>query len=152
MPLKYESQEFSEELRKRLNVDREYREKAKGMTWKTLFIVEDIHSAVYSNYLDGELVERKRIPPSQIEECRKKADFVVGIPTYELSVEIAAGRKSLETLFMSGTLKVEGSVFKALRYRGAIELAGKVTAQLTNELSIPSKEDFAKMLSEQALL
>jgi hypothetical protein len=58
----------------------------------------------------------------------------------------------LEALFMSGTLKVEGSVFKALRYRGAIELAGKVTAQLTNESSIPSKEDFVKMLSEQGLL
>ncbi len=117
-----------------------------------MFIVEDIRFAVYSDYLDGELVERKRVSSSQIEEYRKKADFVVGIPTYELSVEIAAGRKSLETLFMSGTLKLEGSIFKALQYRGAIELAGKITAQLTNESSIPSKEDFVKVFSEQGLL
>ncbi len=135
-----------------MNSNKEYREKAKGMTWKTLFIVEDIRFAVYSDYLDGELVERKRVSSSQIEEYRKKADFVVGIPTYELSVEIAAGRKSLETLFMSGTLKLEGSIFKALQYRGAIELAGKITAQLTNESSIPSKEDFVKVFSEQGLL
>jgi putative sterol carrier protein len=152
MLLRYESQEFSEELKKRMNSNKEYREKAKGMTWKTLFIVEDIRFAVYSDYLDGELVERKRVSSSQIEEYRKKADFVVGIPTYELSVEIAAGRKSLETLFMSGTLKLEGSIFKALQYRGAIELAGKITAQLTNESSIPSKEDFVKVFSEQGLL
>jgi len=135
-----------------MNSNKEYREKAKGMTWKTLFIVEDIRFAVYSDYLDGELVERKHVSSSQIEEYRKKADFVVGIPTYELSVEIAAGRKSLETLFMSGTLKLEGSIFKALQYRGAIELAGKITAQLTNESSIPSKEDFVKVFSEQGLL
>lgn len=122
------------------------------MTWKTLFIVEDLHFAVYSDYLDGELVERKHVPSSQIEEYRKKADFVVEIPTYELSVEIAAGRKSLETMFMSRTLKVKGSVFKALQYRGAIEIAGKITADLTNESSMPSKEDFVKMLSEQGLL
>jgi putative sterol carrier protein len=152
MLLRYESQEFSEELKKRMNSNKEYREKAKGMTWKTLFIVEDIRFAVYSDYLDGELVERKHVSSSQIEEYRKKADFVVGIPTYELSVEIAAGRKSLETLFMSGTLKLEGSIFKALQYRGAIELAGKITAQLTNESSIPSKEDFVKVFSEQGLL
>jgi putative sterol carrier protein len=152
MPLKYESQEFSEELKKRINSNREYREKAKGMTWKTLFIVEDTHFAVYSDYLDGKLVERKHAPSSQIEEHRKKADFVVGIPTYELSVEIAAGRKSFETLFMSGTLKLEGSIFKALQYRGAIEITAKITADLTSESSILSKEDFAKMLSEQGLL
>jgi putative sterol carrier protein len=152
MLLRYESQEFTEELKKRMNSNKEYREKAKGMTWKTLFIVEDIRFAVYSDYLDGELVERKHVSSSQIEEYRKKADFVVGIPTYELSVEIAAGRKSLETLFMSGTLKLEGSIFKALQYRGAIELAGKITAQLTNESSIPSKEDFVKVFSEQGLL
>ncbi len=152
MLLRYESQEFSEELKKRMNSNKEYREKAKGMTWKTLFIVEDIRFAVYSDYLDGELVERKHVSSTQIEEYRKKADFVAGIPTYELSVEIAAGRKSLETLFMSGTLKLEGSIFKALQYRGAIELAGKITAQLTNESSIPSKEDFVKVFSEQGLL
>jgi len=122
------------------------------MTWKTLFIVEDMRFAVYSDYVDGKLVERKHVPPSQIEEYRKKAGFIVGIPTYELSVEIAAGRKSLETLFMNRTLKLEGSVFKALQYRGAIELAAKITAQLTNESSVPSKEDFVKMLSEQGLL
>lgn len=116
MLLRYESQEFSEELKKRMNSNKEYREKAKGMTWKTLFIVEDIRFAAYSDYLDGELVERKHVSSSQIEEYRKKADFVVGIPTYELSVEIAAGRKSMETLFMNRTLKLEGSVFKALQY------------------------------------
>jgi hypothetical protein len=152
MQLKYESQEFAGELKRRINANGEYREKAKRMTWKTLFIVEDIHFAVYSDYLDGELVERKHVPSSQIEEYRKKADFVVEIPTYELSVEIAAGRKSLETMFMSGTLKVKGSVFKALQYRGAMEIAGKITADLTNESSMPSKEDFVKMLSEQGLL
>jgi len=152
MLLRYESQEFSEELKKRMNSNKEYREKAKGMAWKTLFIVEDMCFAVYSDYLDGELVERKHVPSRQIDEYKKKADFVVGIPTYELSVEIAAGRKSLETLFMSGTLKLEGSIFKALQYRGAIELAGKITAQLTNESSIPSKEDFVKVFSEQGLL
>jgi len=99
-----------------MNSNREYREKTRGITWKTLFIVEDMHFAVYSDYLDGELVERKHVPPSQIEEYKRKANFVVGIPTYELSVEIAAGRKSMETLFMNRTLKLEGSVFKALQY------------------------------------
>jgi len=152
MQLRYESPEFAEELKRRINGNGEYRGKAKGMTWKTLFIVEDIRFVVYSDYSDGELVERKHVPSSQIEEYRKKADFVVGIPTYELSVEIATGRKSLETLFMSGTLKLEGSIFKALQYRGAIEMAAKITADLTNESNIPSKEDFVKMLSEQGLL
>jgi hypothetical protein len=152
MPLRYESQEFSEELKKRMNSNKEYREKTRGITWKTLFIVEDMRFAVYSDYLDGELVERKHVPPRQIDEYKKKADFVVGIPTYELSVEITAGGKSLETVFMNRTLKLEGSVFKALQCRGAIELAGRITAQLTNESSIPSKEDFVKVLSEQGLL
>jgi hypothetical protein len=152
MPLTYESQEFSEELKRRMNLNTEYRERAKGMTWKILFMVEDIRFAVYSDYLSGELVERKPVPSSEIEEYRKKADFVVRIPNYELSVEIAAGRKPLETLFLSGTLKLEGSVFKALQYRGAMELAAKITAQLTNESTVPSRADFVKMLGERGLV
>jgi hypothetical protein len=31
-------------------------------------------------------------------------------------------------------------------------MAAKITADLTNESNIPSKEDFVKMLSEQGLL
>jgi hypothetical protein len=78
MPLRYESQEFSEELKKRMNSNRDYREKARGMTWKTLCIAEGMRFAVYSDYLDGGLVERKHVLPSQIEEYKKKAVFCRG--------------------------------------------------------------------------
>jgi putative sterol carrier protein len=98
------------------------------------------------------LVERKHIPPSEIEETKKNVDFTVEIPTYELSVEMATGKKSLESLFMSRAIKLEGSIFKALQYRGAIEIASKITAALTSESVIPSKEDFMKMLRERRLL
>lgn len=152
MTLKYESQEFSDELKKRTNADKEYREKAKEMSLKTLFIVQDVPFAIFSNYMKGELVERKHIPPSEIEETRKKADFIVEIPSYELYVEMTAGKKSLASLFLSRMIKVEGSIFKGLRYQNAIEHAGKIAAQLTSESIIPSKEDFMKMLRERGLL
>jgi putative sterol carrier protein len=152
MPLEYESPEFSEELKKRINSNSEYREKAKGVNWKTLFIVKDVPFATYSNYADGELIERKHISSSEIEETRKKVDFIVEIPTYDLSIEIATGRKSLESLFLSRALKLEGSIFKALKYRGAIEVASKITADFVKESVVPLKEDFMKMLRERGLL
>jgi predicted lipid carrier protein YhbT len=152
MPLKYESPEFSEELKKRTNANQEYREKAKGVNLKILNIVKDISFATFSSYSNGELVERKHVPSNEVEELRKKADYVVEIPTYELSVDVATGRKSLESLFMSRQLKVEGSIFKALQYRGALEKAEKIAAQLANESTIPSKDDFIKMLHERGLL
>lgn len=151
MPLEYESREFSDELKRRINADKNYREKAHGMNWATLFIIDDVHSAIYSNYVNGELVDRKHVPSNQTEEYRKKADFVVEIPTYDLSVKMAAGKKSLESMFLSGKLKVDGSIFKALQYRDAIERATEITAKLANESAIPSREDYAKMLKKLGL-
>ena len=152
MPLEYESLDFSEELKRRINANKEYREKAKDMSLKILMIVNDVSFATYSSYVGGELVERKHVPQREVEEYRKKADFIVGIPTFALSVEMARGRESLESLFLSGTLKVEGSIFKALQYRDALESLGKMTAALVNESSIPSKEEFVRMLRERELL
>ena len=152
MSLVYESPEYVEKLKRRINGSSEYREKAKGVNWKTLFIVKDVPFATYSSYADGELIERKNIPSNEIEETKKKADFTVEIPTYELSIEVATGKKSLESLFLSRMIKVEGSIFKGLLYRGALEVATKITATLANESTIPSKEDFMKMLREHKLL
>ena len=151
MPLQYESPEFNEELKKRVNANGEYREKAKGMNWKTLITVKDVPFSTYSSYSDGELVERKHVAPNELEECKKKADFKIEIPTYDLSTEIASGRKSIEKLFLSGAVKLEGAIFKALQYRAAAELIAKITADLTNESIIPSKEEFTKMLREHGL-
>jgi len=47
---------------------------------------------------------------------------------------------------------VEGSIFKALQYRDAVERAGKVAATLAAESEILSKDDFVKMLRERELL
>lgn len=151
MALEYESREFSDELKRRINADKNYREKAHGMNWATLFIVDDVHSVIYSNYVNGELADRKQISLNEVEEYRKKADFVVEIPTYDLSVEMATGKKSLESMFLSGKLKVDGSIFKALQYRDAIERATEITADLANESTIPSKEDFTKTLKKLGL-
>jgi putative sterol carrier protein len=152
MSLTYESPEFSEELKKKANSNPEYRQKAKGMNWKTLIIVTDIPFATLANYQDGEIVERKHIPAAQIAEARKNADFIVEVPTYELSIEMAQGKKSLESLFMSRAIKVDGSIFKALQYRGALEAYAKITTELTSASTIPSKEDFVKALRERGLL
>ncbi len=148
VPFEYESREFSYELKRRINADKDYREKARGMNWATLFIIDDVPLATYSNYVNGELTDRKHILPSETEEYKKKVDFVVEIPTYDLSVEMATGKKSLESMFLSGKLKVDGSIFKALQYRDAIERVAKITAELANESVIPSREDFAKMLKK----
>jgi hypothetical protein len=152
MSLTYESPEFSEELKKRLNANPTYREKAKGMSWKILMIVKDIPFAIFSAYADGELVERKHIPSAEIEDERKNADFIIEMPTYDLSIEMAAGKKSLEALLMSRTIKLDGSIFKVLKYREAMELTAKVTTELTNASTIPSKEEFANMLHARGLL
>jgi len=152
MSLKYESPEFAEELKKKINSNQEYREKAKGMNWKILIIVKDIPFATFSTYADGELVERKHVRASEIEEYRKKSDFTVEVPSYDLSIEMATGKKSMEALFMSRMIKVEGSIFKALQYRGALEVSTKITAELANVSSIPSKEEFTAMLKERGLL
>jgi len=152
MSLKYESPEFAEELKKRINSNQEYRQKAKGMNWRILIIVKDIPFATLSTYADGEMIERKHIRSSEIEEYRKKADFTVEVPSYDLSIEMATGKKSMEALFMSRMIKVEGSIFKALQYRGALEVSTKITAELANVSSIPSKEEFTAMLKERGLL
>jgi predicted lipid carrier protein YhbT len=152
MSLKYESPEFAEELKKRINSNQEYRQKAKGMNWKILIIVKDIPFATLSTYADGEMIERKHIRSSEIEEHRKKADFTVEVPSYDLSIEMATGKKSMEALFMSRMIKVEGSIFKALQYRGALEVSTKITAELANVSSIPSKEEFTAMLKERGSL
>ncbi len=151
MPLEYESQEFSDELKKRINTDKDYREKAHGMNWAILSFIDDVPFATYSNYVNGELTDRKHILPGEAEEYKKKVDFFVEIPTYALSVEIAIGKKSLESMFLGGNLKVEGSIFKALQYRDAIERVAKITAELANESVIPSREDFAKTLKKLGL-
>ncbi len=152
MAFDYESPEFSDELQRKLNSDKEFREKAKGMSWKTLFIVKDVPFATYSSYVDGELVERKHVFSSEIDETRKKADFTVEIPTFDLSVDVATGRKSLESLFLSRQIKLEGSIFKALQCRGAIERGGKITTALVNESNVPSKEAFINILRKSKLL
>lgn len=152
MSFKYESPEFSDELKKRINANEEYREKAKGMNWKTLVIVKELPFATFSSFENGELVERKHVPSREIDVYRKGSDFVVEIPTYELSTEVVTGKKSLESLYMSKIVKLEGSLFKALQYRGAMEVVSKTTTELVKNSIIPSKEEFVKMLHERGLL
>ncbi len=117
------------------------------MNWKTLFIVKDVRFVTYSSYADWELVERKRVAPS-VEEHRKKADFVVEIPTYELSVEMAAGKKIQGVIIHEWKVEVGRFYFKALQYRDAIGSSTNVIAQLTNESTVLSKEEFIKMLRD----
>lgn len=152
MSFKYESPEFSDELKKRINANVEYREKAKGMNWKTLVIVKELPFATFSKFENGEFIERKHVPSSEIEEHRKISDFVVEIPTYELSVEVVTGRKSLESLYFNKIVKLDGSLFKALQYRGVMEMVSKITAELVKDSVIPSKEEFAEMLRKRGLL
>lgn len=152
MPITYESREFSEELKKRVNANTEFREKAKGVTWKIMTIVADIPFATLSSHVDGELVERRHVPSAEIEAYKKQSGFIVEIPTYELSVEMAAGKHSLESLFMSGKLKVEGSIFKAMKYRDALGIVGKITTELTDQSIIPTKEEFMQTLRQRELL
>ncbi|MEM4704785.1 MAG: SCP2 sterol-binding domain-containing protein [Candidatus Bathyarchaeia archaeon] len=152
MTLRYESEEFSEELKKRLNASSEFREKAKGMSWKILTVVSDIPFAIFSTYADGMLVERKHVPAAEIQAYREQADFIVEVPTYELSIEMATGKQSLATLFLSGKIKVEGSIFKAMKYQGAMEEMSKITAALANESVLPSKEEFTQTLRQRGLL
>lgn len=152
MSLIYESEAFSEELKKRVNADVEYREKAKKMNWKMLIVVDDVPFATYSLYSSGELVERKHLRSSEIEGMKKMTDFIVDIPTFELSVEMATGKKSMESLFFGKQIKVDGSLFKALQYRDALEKVVKITAQLASESIIPSKDEFVKVLHARGLL
>ncbi|MEM2118981.1 MAG: SCP2 sterol-binding domain-containing protein, partial [Candidatus Bathyarchaeia archaeon] len=74
------------------------------------------------------------------------------VPTYELSIEMATGKQSLATLFLSGKIKVEGSIFKAMKYQGAMEEMSKITAALANESVLPSKEEFTQTLRQRGLL
>ena len=152
MSLMYESPEFVEELKRRINLNSEFREKAKTMNWKMLIIVNDVPFGTYSLYSNGELVERKHLRSSEIEETKKVADFIVEIPTFELSTEMATGKKSLESLFFGKQIKVDGSLFKALQYRDALERIAKITAQLASESVVPSKDEFVKVLHERGLL
>ncbi|MDH7563502.1 MAG: hypothetical protein QHH24_01275 [Candidatus Bathyarchaeota archaeon] len=152
MSLQYESAEFSEELKKRINRSSEFREKIGHANLKTLIIVKDVPSATFASFVEGVLEERNHIPLSQIEEYRKKADFTIEIPTYELSVDVASGKKSLESLYLGGMLKMEGSVFKALQYRDVFAIVAKITADLVNQSTVPLKEDFVKMLQKRGLL
>ncbi|MBS7632435.1 hypothetical protein KEJ15_02270 [Candidatus Bathyarchaeota archaeon] len=150
--MQYESAEFSEELKKRINNSKELKEKIDHTNLKTLIIVKDIPFATFANFAEGVLAERNHIPPNQIEEYRKKADFTIEIPTYELSVDVASGKKSLESLYIGGMLKMEGSIFKALQYRDVFAVVAKITADLVNQSTVLSKEDFAKMLQKRGLL
>jgi hypothetical protein len=152
MSLNYESPEFSEELKKRTNIDSEFREKAKGISWKILMVVKDVPFASLSSFSNGELVERKHVPAAEIEALRKNVDFTVEIPTYELSIDVAKGKESQQALFLGGKIKLQGSIFKALQYREALERFGKITSDLTNESIVPSKEDFVNMLRNRCLL
>jgi putative sterol carrier protein len=152
MILNYESPEFSEELRKRTNADTEFRQKAKGTNWKILTVVRDVPFASLSSFSNGELVDRKHVPAVEIEALRKNVDFTVEIPTYELSIDMAKGKESLQALFMSGKIKLDGSIFKALQYREPLERFAKMTSDLTKESVVPSKEDFVKMLRDRGLL
>jgi len=152
MSFKYESPEFSDALKRRINANEEYREKAKGMNWKTLVIVKELPFATFSRFENGELIERKHVPSGEIEEYRKTSDFIVEIPTYELSIEAVTGRKSLESLYFNKIVKLDGSLFKALQHRGAMEVVNKITAELVNNSIIPSKEEFVEMLHKRGLL
>jgi hypothetical protein len=149
MVLKYESKEFSDALVERLNTDYELREKAKGMNLKTLVVVDDVAFAVYTHYENGKVVERRHLSLIEAEAIRKDMDFVMGVPTYDLSVAAASGKESFETLFMNRKVKLEGSILKALPHLGAMKVVAKITAQLVSESVVPPKDEFVQMLGHE---
>jgi len=152
MILKYESKEFSKELMERLNGDEEFRDKARGMNLKTLVVVDDVPFAVYTRYENGEVAERRHLSTTETEVMRKSMDFVMEIPTYELSVAAASGKESFETLFMNRKVKLEGSILKALPYLNAMRVVAKITAQLVSQSVVPSRDQFQQMVKDEGLL
>lgn len=152
MIMKYESKEFSRELVERLNADAEFRDKAKGMNLRTLVVIDDVAFAVYTRYEDGEVVERRHLRLAEADAMRKNMDFVMEIPTYELSVAAASGKESFESLFMNRKVKLEGSILKALPYLNAMRIVAKITAHLVSECAVPSQDEFRRMVDDEGFL
>ena len=79
-------------------------------------------------------------------------DFVMEIPTYELSVAAASGKESFESLFMNRKVKLEGSILKALPYLNAMRIVAKITAHLVSECAVPSQDEFRRMVDDEGFL
>ena len=152
MSLIFGSPEWSEELRKRINSDEKYLAAAKGYTTSMLMIVRDVPLATYTRYEDGKAVEEVAVPAGKIEEYKKKSEFSLDFPTYDLFISYLQGKEDVTRLVMSGRVKFTGPIPKIMRYSKATTRTGEIMKGLMKETTVPTKEEVQAALKELGLL
>lgn len=152
MPLIFGSPEWTEELRKRTNSDEKYLAAAKGYTTSMLLIVRDVPMASYTRYEDGKIVEEVAVPAGEIEEYKKKSEFSLDFPTYDLFISYLQGKEDVTRLVMGGRVKFTGPIPKIMRYSAATTRAGEIVKELMKETTVPKKEEIQAALKELGLL
>lgn len=146
------SPEWTEEYKKRVNSDEKYLAAAKGYTTSMLIIVRDVPLATYTRYEDGKIVEQTPVPAGEIEEYKKKAEFSLDFPTYDLFISYLQGKEDATGLVMSGRVKFSGPIPKIMRYNAATTRAGEILKELMEKTTVPTKEEVQAALKELRLL
>jgi len=146
------SPEWTEKYKKRINSDEKYLSAAKGYTTSMLMIVRDIPMATHTRYEDGKIVEQVAVSASQIEEYKKKSEFSLDFPTYDLFISYLQGKEDVTRLVMGGRVKFTGPIPKIMRYSAATTRTGEIIKELMKETTVPKKEEVQAALKELGLL
>jgi len=152
LPLVFGSPEWTEKYKKRVNSDEKYLAVAKGYTTTMLMIVRDVPFATYTRYEDGKIVEQAGVPTGEIEEYKKKSEFSLDFPTYDLFISYLQGKEDITKLVMSGRVKLGGPIPKIMRYNAATTRLGEIVKEFMKETTIPTKKEVQAALKELGLL
>ncbi len=130
--IRFGSQEFFDEYKKRLNDDREFRRLGEENKYSAseLIVVSETNFAYFQSTKDGLVQELKVVEPSDIEKMESTADLVYEVPKYETIVKLCNGESTPFKLVLSGKMKIKGGAGKALKFYPAISRAMALLQEL----------------------
>ncbi len=151
--IRYGSQEFFDELRKRLNSDGRFRELGQGVYDATeLIVVEDMRIGIFQNTINGEITELRLVGSRDLGDLEESSEFVYFVQDYDGMVEISNGDESFVSMIIDDRLRFRGPLRKAMRFQGANERMEEIIKELTSATLIPSSIQYRKWAAESGYI
>ena len=147
--IKFGSQAFFDEFRKRLNEDEEFRRLAKENDYNAteMVFVPEIDFAYYQHTNGGSVQNLRVVKREEIPSLKETTELVYEVAQFENILKLCRGETTPFKLVLSGKMKVQGGTGKALKFYPAASRAMGILKDLCASREVELPKDASEFIS-----
>lgn len=151
--IRFGTQEFFDELRRRVNSDDMFRKLGRDTyTASELIVIEDLGIGIWQKTSAGLVTELLLVGKKDLKELESKSDIIYYVDAYDTMVSICTGDESFVSMVIDDRLRMKGPLKLAMSYQGASERMEEILKATTEEVIIPTSIQYRRWASDNGYL